>query len=49
MADRPRGNGGPEDGTPEYNWLYGNKGAGSAAGADATRAVPQQPRGDETR
>ena len=48
MADRPRGNGGPEDGTPEYNWLYGNKG-GSAAGADATRAVPQQPRGDETR
>ena len=48
MADRPRGNGGPEDGTPEYNWLYGNKG-GSSAGADATRAVPQQPRGDETR
>ena len=49
MADRPRGNGGPEEGTPEYNWLYGNKGAGSAPGGqDATRAVPQQPRPDET-
>jgi LCP family protein required for cell wall assembly len=49
MADRPRGNGGPDKGTPEYNWLYGNKGAGSAPGGpDATRAVPQQPRPDET-
>ncbi len=49
MADRPRGNGGPEEGTPEYNWLYGNKGALLAGGPDATRAVPQQPRPDETR
>ncbi len=49
MADRPRGNGGPDEGTPEYNWLYGNKGAGSAPGGqDATRAVPQQPRPDQT-
>jgi LCP family protein required for cell wall assembly len=49
MADRPRGNGGPEDGTPEYNWLYGNKGSSSAPGGqDATRAVPRQPRSDET-
>ncbi|MGZ4487026.1 MAG: LCP family protein [Nocardioides sp.] len=47
MADRPRGNGGPEDGTPEYNWLYGKKGA-SSSDPDATRAVPQQPRPDQT-
>lgn len=26
MADRPRGNsGGPEEGTPEYDWLYGSR------------------------
>jgi LCP family protein required for cell wall assembly len=49
MADRPRGNGGPEDGTPEYNWLYGKKGARGPSGDDATRAVPRQPRPDETR
>jgi LCP family protein required for cell wall assembly len=48
MADRPRGNGGPEEGTPEYNWLYGSKGSG-ASGADATRAVPRQQPGEETR
>ncbi|GCD91668.1 LCP family protein [Nocardioides sp. LS1] len=47
MSDRPRGNGGPEDGTPEYNWLYGKKGQ-QPNDADATRAVPQQPRPDET-
>jgi LCP family protein required for cell wall assembly len=47
MADRPRGNGGPEDGTPEYNWLYG-KGSSAPGGQDATRAVPQQQRPDET-
>ena len=52
MADRPRGNGGPADGTPEYNWLYGRKGqAGPSDGEDpdATRVVPRQPRPDETR
>ena len=51
MADRPRGNGGPEDGTPEYNWLYGRKGrSGPSDGdPDATRVVPRQPRPDETR
>ena len=52
MADRPRGNGGPEDGTPEYNWLYGRKGrSGPSDGSDpdATRVVPRQPRPDETR
>ena len=52
MADRPRG--GPEEGTPEYNWLYGKRGSGAPAaggepGDDATRAVPRQPRSDETR
>ena len=48
MAERPRGNGGPQEGTPEYNWLYGKKGKGSPPPDDATRAVPRQPRGDET-
>ncbi len=48
MADRPRGSGGPEEGTPEYKWLYGNN-AGSGNADDATRAVPRQPRPDETR
>lgn len=52
MADRPRG--GPEEGTPEYNWLYGKRGSGAPAaggepGDDATRAVPRQPRAEETR
>ncbi|WP_110182722.1 LCP family protein [Nocardioides solisilvae] len=42
MADRPRGQGGPEEGTPEYNWLYGSKGAPSD---DATRAVRRPERG----
>lgn len=41
MASRPPGKGGPEEGTPEYNWLYG-KGGGTPPD-DATRAVPQQP------
>ena len=46
MPDAPRGDG-PEKGTPEYNWLYGNQG-GQPAG-DETRQIPQQSRGDETR
>lgn len=45
MADRPQG--GPEKGTPEYNWLYGSK--GQQPSGDQTRAVPQQSRPDETR
>ena len=56
MADRPRGDGGPREGTPEYNWLYGNK-RGSGTPDDATQRVPQQSArqpaqqssGDETR
>ncbi|GAB2885274.1 LCP family protein [Nocardioides pacificus] len=57
MVDRPP-NGGPEKGTPEYDWLYGSRGAGSGAGPDsgaddATRVVPPSSGGggrpDETR
>lgn len=47
MAQRPPGKGGPEEGTPEYEWLYGSK--GSARPDDATRMVPTQSRPDETR
>lgn len=47
MADRSR-NDGSGEGTPEYGWLYGKKGAG-APDADATRPVPRAPRPDETR
>ena len=49
MSDRPRGNGGPPEGSPEYNWLYGKKGSSGPPPDDATRAVPQQPRSEETR
>ncbi|MCW2792701.1 MAG: cell envelope-related transcriptional attenuator [Nocardioides sp.] len=50
MAERPPGNGGPDEGTPEYNWLYGKGGSSTPADdADATRAVPRRPRPDETR
>jgi len=47
MADRPSGGppasgrGGPEEGSPEYHWLYGEK--GGPAG-DETQAIPRQPR-----
>jgi LCP family protein required for cell wall assembly len=37
MTDRPRG---PEPGTPEYDWLYGEGGASSS---DRTRKRPPQP------
>ncbi|WP_107705628.1 LCP family protein [Nocardioides allogilvus] len=51
MAERPPGKGGPEEGTPEYDWLYGSR--GTARPDDATRMVPQQDRAgerpDETR
>jgi LCP family protein required for cell wall assembly len=57
MAERPPGKGGPEEGTPEYDWLYGKggKGSSSAGADDATRMVPAQGRStsrerpDETR
>ncbi len=47
MAQRPPGKGGPEEGTPEYEWLYGSQ--GSSRPDDATRVVPTQGRPDETR
>jgi len=47
MAQRPPGKGGPDDGKPEFDWLYGGK--GSPPPDDATRAVPRQPRPEETR
>ncbi len=37
MADRPQG-GGPEKGTPEYDWLYGAK--GHQPSGDETRVMP---------
>lgn len=43
MADRPRGGGRPEEGSPEYDWLYG---PGRSGGDDATRAVPTPERRD---
>ena len=46
MADRPQG-GGPQDGSRDYHWLYGSKHGRPAD--DETRAIPQQPRPDETR
>ncbi|MCW2798276.1 LCP family protein [Nocardioides sp.] len=49
MADRP-GSGGPDEGTPEYRWLYGGSDPGDVGpDEDATRVVPRQPRPDETR
>lgn len=42
MAERPKGSGGPEKGTPEYDWLYGAR--GSSRPDDATRMVPTQGR-----
>lgn len=46
MSDRPKGSGSPEEGTPEYEWLYGSRGSSSD---DATRRVPAQDRPNETR
>ncbi|HET8970814.1 MAG TPA: LCP family protein [Candidatus Nanopelagicales bacterium] len=50
MSERPPGKGGPEEGTPEYNWLYGGRGQASSDD-DATRVVPKQgsPTPDHTR
>ena len=42
MNERPRGDGEPAEGTPEYHWLYGG-------GADPSKARPGEPRPDETR
>jgi len=45
MSDRK---GGPEPGTPEYNWLYGSGGAG-ASSDEPTRVRPRTDRPDATR
>ena len=48
MADRRKGSGPPEEGTPEYDWLYGS--SAQAPSDDATRVVPTgSSRPDETR
>jgi len=47
MPKPPPGSGGPEKGTPEYDWLYGS--SGGSPSDDETRAVPQQPRPREPR
>lgn len=46
MTDRPRGDGEPEDGTPDFHWLYGGgEGNGPAEPRpDETRMMPVQPR-----
>ena len=50
MTDPPRGTGGPTEGTPEYEWLFG-KGSGRGPADDETRVIPtsQPPRPDQTR
>jgi len=53
---RPPGDGAPEEGTPEFDWLYGAGGSGAAGGGsgkhrapdDATRPVPRQRRPEDT-
>ncbi len=53
---RPPGDGAPEEGTPEFEWLYGAGGSGATGGAsgkhrasdDATRPVPRQRRPEDT-
>lgn len=49
MADRPKGSGVPEEGTPEYDWLYGS--ASATPPSDATQQMPAHggARADETR
>lgn len=41
MADRRRGDGAPEPGSPEYQWLYGSDGT-REPGPDATRQIRTQ-------
>lgn len=44
MASRPPGKGGPEEGTPEYDWLYGSGGIRGQRESrpDETRVMPVQ-------
>jgi LCP family protein required for cell wall assembly len=46
MTDRPRGDGEPQDGSPDFHWLYGGgaRPDGTEPGPDETRVMPTQPR-----
>ncbi|GAW52132.1 MULTISPECIES: LCP family protein [unclassified Nocardioides] len=46
MTDRPRGDGAPEDGSPDFHWLYGGgaRPDGAEPRPDETRVMPTQPR-----
>ena len=46
MTDRPRGDGEPEDGSPDFHWLYGGgaRPDGAEPRPDETRVMPTQPR-----
>lgn len=45
MAERPRGSGGPDEGSPEYTWLYGEKGVpGGGSGPDRSPGDPEPTR-----
>lgn len=44
MNDRPRQDGAPEDGAPDYHWLYGKKGQQREPAPDETRVMPTAPR-----
>ncbi len=46
MADRPSGQG-PDDGSSDYDWLYGKKGAGPGGGPRS--GGPRRPRPDDDR
>ncbi|MFC6343191.1 LytR family transcriptional regulator, partial [Nocardioides hankookensis] len=48
MNDRPRGDGEPAEGTPEYHWLYGG-GADTPPAPTPQSGSPREPRPDETR
>ena len=39
MSDGPRGGGGPREGTPEYDWLYG-AGPGARPDPEVTQPMP---------
>lgn len=47
MSDRPRKDGAPEDGAPDYHWLYGQQGGEGGRREprpDETRVMPTAPR-----
>ncbi|WP_296602894.1 LCP family protein [Nocardioides sp.] len=50
MTDRPRGDGEPGDGTPDYHWLYGGSGdPDREPRPDETRVMPTVPRPGQSR